>query len=271
MGPTLSYIICAAHRSGSNYLCDLLRRTHIAGRPNEFFSEWHLSALAKQKNPSLHDDESWESVDKYLNDILEQGSSSNGVFGVKILGTQVDTIRNKLCLLPRIGPSSLTEALSGLFPNLHYLYLIRDDKIAQAVSFARAIQSELWLEFEPWVLESKPLDWTDEHYRHILERREKGAHSALTYRRQQIAWCLKRIEQQETFWESFFRDSGISPLRLIYEQLEQSPETELMRILEYLGLSSLITAVTTTVTLKRQRDSVNEEWGERFRQELSAK
>ena len=271
MPPPLSYIICAAHRSGSNYLCDLLRRTHIAGRPEEFFSQWHLSALAREKNPGVHDDESWESVKNYLENVLERGSSSNGVFGVKILGTQINTIGEKLSTLPWIGATSLAEALSGLFPNLHYLYLTRNDKIGQAISFARAIQTELWLEFEPWVLESKPPDWTDEHYHQILERREKGARCTLTYRYQQIAWCLTRIEQQETFWERFFIDSGISPFHLIYEKLEQSPEAELIRILEYLELSSTITSVTTTVTLKRQRDDLNEEWRQRFLHDLIAK
>ncbi len=267
MLPTLSYTICTAQRSGSNFLCDLLRRTTIAGKPDEFFAQWHISALAGETNPGTPDNESRESVEKYLAEILERGSSTNGVFGVKILGDQVDTILDKLRLVPGIGQSSLEGALRSVMPNLHYIYLVRKDKLAQAVSFSRALQSNLWLEFESYVLETKPSDWTDQQYKQVVERTEKGLNSILTYKYRQIARCLSRIEQQEAYWEKFFSDSGITPLSLTYEQLEQFPERELKRILKYLGLSPLTESGSATVTLKRQRDDLNAEWITRFRQE----
>ena len=37
MAPTDTYLICATQRSGSTLLCELLKQTGVAGRPEEYF------------------------------------------------------------------------------------------------------------------------------------------------------------------------------------------------------------------------------------------
>ncbi|MBE9506501.1 MAG: hypothetical protein IMY86_00490, partial [Chloroflexi bacterium] len=37
MRPHTSYLICATNRSGSSLLCEALKNTGIAGRPEEYF------------------------------------------------------------------------------------------------------------------------------------------------------------------------------------------------------------------------------------------
>ena len=264
MHANLSYIVCASQRSGSNYLCALLRRTNIAGNPHEFFLNWHMSSLDEHKATGASAAESFDTREKDLADMLVEGCTPNGVFGIKIMGNQIGVIKNKLCGLPRIGPKMLSEAFDSIFPKLMYIHLKRIDRISQAVSYARAIQSDLWLQYAPSFLESKPPGWSIDQYTQMVERINKSAQRPLQYNREQIAWCLRDIDQQEMIWEEFFQESGIEPLRLIYEKLEELPDANICKVLEYLGLPSENVAVSHDIKMQRQRDDLNTEWMSRF-------
>ena len=48
MTPSVSYLVCATGRSGSNLLCGLLRGTGVAGRPEEYFWRGHEPCWARR-------------------------------------------------------------------------------------------------------------------------------------------------------------------------------------------------------------------------------
>src|SRR5690349_9205226 len=77
MSTAISYVIASVQRSGTHLLCSILRRTGIAGCPDEYF-------LSKAG-------ETWEkrwgvpSRDAYLQQILHQNTTTNGVFGTVVM------------------------------------------------------------------------------------------------------------------------------------------------------------------------------------------
>src|SRR5437763_14993914 len=69
-----NYIICATARSGSNWLCELLASTGVAGRPEEHLWDppGSLPVPLAKRRPR----------------VLRAGTSSHGVFGLKLLPYQ---------------------------------------------------------------------------------------------------------------------------------------------------------------------------------------
>ena len=269
MQPNLSYAICATQRSGSNFLCDLLKVTRRCGNAHEFFRDWHMASVNRQRGTGGSGPESCANIQAHLAHIMQIGATLNGVFGMKIMGNQTGILKEKLNMLPQLSSSTLAEALNILFPNLWYIHLRRNDKIAQAVSFARARQSNIWAVHKRWVRVSKPDHLCDTAESPATIRNEKSGECAISYNYKLIAECLTDIERQETFWAMFFRDSGIEPLRLVYEELEHDPDTEVLRVLEYLALSGTVDAISFKEKgkLERQRDDISLEWMQRFRQD----
>ncbi len=69
-------MICATPRSGSTLLCEALQDTGVAGKPDEYFGPMHVPRWRDQWQVSAVD---------YVDQVLEHGSTANGVFGVKIM------------------------------------------------------------------------------------------------------------------------------------------------------------------------------------------
>ena len=52
MAPTHTYLICATQRSGSTLLCELLKQTGVAGRPEEYFEAQFETGVPPAAEPS---------------------------------------------------------------------------------------------------------------------------------------------------------------------------------------------------------------------------
>ena len=117
------YLICTTSRSGSTYLCELLRSTRRLGNPREFY------------NTRKHEESTrlWSAKDDldYLRHLLKNTSTENGVCGVKLSTTAFMKFREGL------GP--IADAL-----HIRYLFLRRRDRPRQAISLYRATQSRIW-------------------------------------------------------------------------------------------------------------------------------
>lgn len=117
--PKRGYLICATPRSGSYFLCDLLRSSGCLGRPHEYFE-----AAAMRRHGALD----------YPGDLAAQigiarsgGSTANGIFGAKIFPAQV-------------GGTAAAKIREG-FGNPVMIFLVRHDLTGQAISLARAAQT----------------------------------------------------------------------------------------------------------------------------------
>lgn len=130
----LSYLICSTPRTGSDFLCELLQSTGVAGRPDDYF--WN-SPLWQQR---------WgvSSFPVYFERILEEGSTENGVFGVKMMWHYLDGLVPRLAATCGLTEEAPAAILAAVFPLLRYLWLQRRDKVRQAISHYRALETAVW-------------------------------------------------------------------------------------------------------------------------------
>lgn len=117
------YIICATPRSGSYFLCDLLRSTGVLGRPHEYFdvSTMHRFGVAGER----------ADVGTLLALARTRGCTPNGVFGAKLFPLQ----------LAATPPGAIFAGMGR--PQL--IHLERADQLGQAISLTRAAISNVFL------------------------------------------------------------------------------------------------------------------------------
>lgn len=216
-----SYMVCAVPRSGSSLLCELLCLTELAGAPTEFLDPELMREFSGR----------WDTVglDAYLEALMARKTSPNGVFGIKVHWPQLE------------------EAFAGedrceVFPELRFVYITRGDRLRQAVSYARALQTGRW---------------ASEHD----ARREDP-----TFNPNQIRRLLSHIREHEERWEEFFARRAASPLRVSYEDLVASPEATVKAVLRHIGVEVPGVLPLGPPTLEKQADSLSEDWVRRFRE-----
>ncbi|HXO69239.1 MAG TPA: Stf0 family sulfotransferase, partial [Bradyrhizobium sp.] len=115
------YAICTQPRSGSNLLCQFLSSTDQLGYPLEYFNGPGRRALGLPDFP--------DAPELQIKAVLRLGATPNGVYAVKLFASQFAAFSRGLQWM-------------DLLPNLHFVYLTRDDLLGQAISWARALPTE---------------------------------------------------------------------------------------------------------------------------------
>ena len=103
--------------------------------------------------------------------------------------------------------SEKPKLLSMIAPT-HVVYLTRRDKVAQAISYSRAIRSGSWF-------------W------------DHGKGDPCEYDEAHIQEALESIESQEQAWEYVFEITHTRPLRVTYEEFLDAPDAAVQKIFEY--------------------------------------
>jgi LPS sulfotransferase NodH len=119
--PATSYLVCTTPRSGSTFLCRLLRGARDMGRPDEHLAEGRNTAARAAGGPA------------WIEAIVREGRSANGVFGVKLFPPHHRALQQA-----GIRPGDW-------LPGLRHVLLRRRDLVGQAVSFAIALQTDQWV------------------------------------------------------------------------------------------------------------------------------
>lgn len=266
---TCSYLICATPRSGSTLLCEALSTTGLAGYPKEYFEALRATGLPRRPweyFSALEDLEVIELLEdcarpddgaaqlplqapldyaEYLAHVLKEGTTPNGVFGAKVMWGYFGDFISNLRDIPAYKELPVLELLSTIFPNLHYIWITRFDKVRQAVSLWRAIQTWTWRKDE---LSSRPAH----------QQRDLFHFGAID--------CLvQQIEEHERAWQHFLDDAAIQPYRIIYEDLAANYEATALQILRYLDIPLAENLMFGDLRMKRQADTLSEEWVERYR------
>jgi trehalose 2-sulfotransferase len=218
--PRVSYMICSTPRSGSSLLCELLFNTGLAGAPTEFFDDNQLRDFANVWGTST--------LDGYLEALLDKKTSPNGVFGCKAHFPQLERVFGE-------------RDIPSLLPNLRCIYITRRDQVRQAVSYARATQTNQWAS-DHAVLNDNPVFDAD-----------------------QVTSLLRQIQAWERDWERFFEENALDPLRIEYEELVERPEAVVREVLAFLDVTVPEPFVLSPPTLEKQSDELSEEWVRRYR------
>ena len=189
---------------------------------------------------------------RYLAHVLKEGTTPNGVFGAKVMWGYLSDFISNLQDIPTYKDLPMPDLFSTAFPNLHYIRVVRQDKVSQAVSLWKAIQTGRWRE------DDVAASANGNGHQNGHHRREPQFHFEL------IDHLVRQIEEHELAWERFFAKTGIEPYRVAYEDLAAHYETTALNILRYLGVSLPEKHILAARQMKRQADALSDEWVRRY-------
>lgn len=245
-----SYVICTSPRSGSTLLCRLLREVGHAGFPDSHFHEPNLDewlgcyGFRKEQFRTSKD-----ALTAVFQAALDYGRGTSEIFGLRLQRHSFDFFMEQLNVLYPYLPDDKSRLIAAFGETL-FIHLTRESKLDQAISYVKATQSGLW-HLAP--------DGTE--IERLSEPKEPVYDAAA------ISSQLQLFERMEAGWRAWFRNEGIEPLRVTYEELSAAPNMTLARVLEALGLEHEQIAAIAPPTVKLA-DTTNREWAERFQQEL---
>lgn len=230
-------------------LCDALDSTGCAGQAEEFFPErfpdgsTHIIDAAAIAEPSRWvQDWKGRPFEECLANVLEFGTTPNGVFAAKLKWRNMPYFQEVLAQIPGNEHLSLGEQMARTFPNPRYIWVTRRDKVRQAISIVRARQSGRW--YAPKGMTSQQL--------------------APHFNFQLIDAAVHGITREEAKWEGYFAAAGIVPFTVIYEDLVRDFEPTVRRLLDYLAVELPPDFSFPPPRLQKQADALSEEWVERY-------
>lgn len=225
MGAT--YLVAHTQRTGSNWLCDVLAHTGIAGIGDVNRCGLFVGYGEGLAAPGVYPEE----VDEYFRD----STTPNGVCGMKSDWDYLD-------MLDRHLPEGAVDEILGRFT--HFIYLRRRNRLAQAVSWYIAAQSGVFTSANG----GKP---------------GKGDPLVVPYNRAEIDKRLARIEAASQRWMYWFSLNGIEPLFVTYEKMEADISETVQRVLRFLGIDA--PDMPIEFTLQKQVNPLKAEFIARYK------
>jgi LPS sulfotransferase NodH len=236
-----SYVVCATPRTGSSLLLGLLESTGLAGRPEAYFRQPDEQQWADRWGIPGPDDPAFD-YRVFVRAARAAGTTPNGIFGAKLMWGTLDEVVAKLAP----GTAGADPAvLESAFGPLRYVYLRREDELAQAVSWLRAEQTRTW--------------WTGD---------PGGTGGEPRYDPAGIAGLLGTIGAHNAAWCAWFDRYGITPYELTYERLTADLAGTTRGVLAHLDLDPAASRPITP-RHRRQADHLNEDWARRYRTEAA--
>jgi LPS sulfotransferase NodH len=233
--------IASVERTGSTLLCSILRGTHLAGTPIEYLN-------IQTKNFERIRNQCGQPKIKFTHRPIARVRKLTGRYPWRDISYFSSTSWRRY--LSAIAQQHTTT--NGVFGiKMHWnqykrhmldmgvdasywnvpvkwVRITREDELRQAISFVRAAQTESW--------------------------NSNMATKA-------IASALARISNENSDWDVYFAQNNITPLHITYEQLTRDMDATIRRIMSF--IETPIDVVPEPQT-KKQGDSINKEWAERF-------
>jgi LPS sulfotransferase NodH len=198
--------LCTSQRTGSFFLSRTMLH-HGIGVPHGYFNNRHVSSIARRvgiaalgdgfaagAHPSLRR--------AYIHEILSR-RTVNGVFAAKLQWGQY---------AQQLDNPEGHDLLDGG----RFIYLYREDLLAQAISVHVAMETGMW--------------GLDGRATSIVPETPRFFDEPLIQDR------LQRLAENETNWRLFFARAGIAPLIISYEQLVADTPATMRRIIAAFAL-----------------------------------
>lgn len=245
-GPTRSYVVASLPRTGSTMLCRLLEATVRVGAPKEYLNPMQLRdwgarlapwAVQRMFYARLHGGlvnlcgRGWwteAALDRYLDAIRARRTGPTGWFGIKLHHHHFQR-----WFLDRgwpVGPHLRADA---------WVLITRRDRIAQAISWARALQTGRWAAQQTDAI--RPI-----------------------YSRALIDRYVRKVEEGEAGWRAWFASQGIVPHEVVYEDLVADPERVIRGVLQFLDVPHADEVNVPPPPTRRQSDPESEAWRLRY-------
>lgn len=225
-------ILCFTNRCGSNWLAELLYATGLMGLADEFFNAERVledCAICKLN-----------SFDDFIRNLPNNHSTLNAVFATKLSWDQ-------LYFLSRI------KVISKIIPKPQFIYIVRNDVAAQALSFLVAMQTGQWKS-----------NWNSG---------VNGKTKPASISNEQIIEVISEIQFAQSQFELYFDKLKLSPYRVFYEDLQTNPEFVISEILHFLEISTSKRREINPakLQLEKQRDEQSEKRLTQFHHETEGR
>ncbi|MEU8295930.1 Stf0 family sulfotransferase [Micromonospora sp. NPDC048909] len=245
-GSTDSYFVCATPRTGSSLLLGLLESSGVAGQPQAYFRSPDEPMWADRWQLARTAEGGFDYAD-YVRAALATGRTDNGVFGAKLMWGTLDELVGKLAAVhPHLNGNDVA-LLERAFGRTRFVFLRREDLVAQAVSWLRAEQTAKWFVGGNGEISGSA-----------------GNGQAPRFDADGIRHFVEVITEHNAAWEAWFASWGIQPHVVRYEQLDADMVTTTNRILDFLGLA-MPAGSTIAARHQRQADDLNQQWIDRYR------
>jgi LPS sulfotransferase NodH len=212
------YLVFSQQRTGSTLLTETLVESGQAGVPTEYFNPDMGAAIWKR----IGSDRPW-AIRPYVQFLERNRTTANGVFGFKAHLSQFEWA---------MRDDARRQAFLGRYDKVILSY--RRDKLAQAVSFQRAMAGGPWF---------------------LTRERERSAPkpAELDLNVDQVMAAVASFVRQEDRQREMVRRAGLPLLELPYERLDSDFTGAMRDVFEYLDLPASL-ADGLTPPLKKLRD-----------------
>ncbi len=220
-------------------LCGLLDSSGVAGHPASYFNRKSLNEYADDWRIARPRDGRIDEA--FVRAALTAGKTPNGVFGGRVMAESLPELISGLAAAASGPAATAVDLLSARMGRLGFVHLRRRDVVAQAVSWAKSLQTHFWHPGEAVAPGGR-----DPHYDEEL-----------------IGRLVATIERAEADWTTWFASHGIAPCEVTYEELAADPRRTARNVLDYLGLN-VPPDRHLVVGHRRQADHINADWIARF-------
>jgi trehalose 2-sulfotransferase len=170
------------------------------------------------------------------------GTGSNGVFGAKLMWRHLPELHKLAGQLPEYAELDAQGLLERLFDRPRYIWVTRRDKVRQAVSLWRALQTRTWKVQQPREQQTSDLHYSFDGIDHLV----------------------RFLTASDDGWREFLAGAGMPLLQISYEDdLEWDREGTVRRVLDHIGAEAPEGWRPVEVT-RRQADELSERWIEAY-------
>jgi LPS sulfotransferase NodH len=212
-------VIAFTPRCGSHMLGHTLYETGAFGFPLEYVNPFNLAEWRRRLGKRRTTD--------VLRDLQRRRTSPNGVFGIKLGYSHLD----------QLGGS---RRLTTVLPKARYVLLRRENLISQAVSYAKAKQTGVWISGQ------RPT-------------RDEAHYDFRSIRR-----CLRRVILETAAWQYLLATSGCRYIELTFESVLQDVPGAVQSIARLMEIDVDESRIPSQPPTRRQRNELNESWISRF-------
>jgi LPS sulfotransferase NodH len=226
--PKKRYLIATSARSGSTFLCARIADYGELGFPMEFLNESYISEFDRLfPHPNLSD------YERYVTGAF---ASQHGIFGVKTDWWRFQEARKLGLFDALIQPIDLI------------VHLRREDFVAQAVSLALAVETDVW------------------HGRDVQERSLDAWHGQVAFDAVKVKDHARNILNQEYHWRRYIAETGAPAIDLIYEDVAKDVDGAIRNLANAFDLR-LRAKPLQSEAIRQARSDTARQWCERFRAE----
>lgn len=218
--------ILSTPRSGSTLLSDLIYNCGLC-IPHEYFQPYEYLPILADRWGCITSQRTLNKP-KFIDHLITLRTSTKGWLGINLHGEHIVYFQQFEHLFPKVRK--------------HFVYIIRLDIIAQAVSYELASQTGQW---------NSNFDRQNEP----------------VYNFHSILGKLKKVNYQNTLIQSYLYSKKYDCEKIVYEQLTVDPFLQVQKIIP----DNILRCFELSSNLMRQSSSINEEWIRRFSYDFTSR